>query len=198
MKISDMSVDRISLDNKDLLTRILFNGIEDDGENGDVIFVFGSVSANKYRVPHAVELYKSGRSAKILMSGGALEVPEAISMKNRAIELGVLEQDIIVETLSKNTIDNVLKSREVLDEYFGLNHIKRILIVTTFYHIRRCYLTLKTYLPEHIEYSLCPAQDKSTRPTNWWESQQGTQRVMKEVEGLIYYTKNSKIQDFEV
>ncbi|MFD1135953.1 hypothetical protein PUW24_14470 [Paenibacillus urinalis] len=39
MKISDMSVDRITLDNKDLLTRILFRGIEDDGENGDVIFV---------------------------------------------------------------------------------------------------------------------------------------------------------------
>ncbi|SDW36811.1 YdcF family protein [Paenibacillus sp. PDC88] len=198
MKISDMSLDRITLDDKDLLTRILFRGIEDDGENGDVIFVFGSVSASKYRVPHAVNLYNSGRSSKILMSGGALEVPEAILMKNRAIELGVPEQDIIVETLSKNTIDNVLKSREVLDPYFGLNHIKRILIVTTFYHIRRCYLTLKTYLPEHIEYSLCPAQDKSTRPTNWWESQQGTQRVMKEVEGLIYYTKNGKIQDFEV
>lgn len=132
------------------------------------------------------------------MSGGALEVPEAISMKNKAIELGVPEQDIIVEAQSKNTIDNVLKSREVLDQYFGLNNIKRVLIVTTFYHIRRCYLTLKTYLPEHIEYSLCPAQDKSTRPMNWWESQQGTQRVMKEVEGLIYYTKNGKIQDFEV
>ncbi|MCM3127544.1 hypothetical protein ACFQ3J_12940 [Paenibacillus provencensis] len=64
MKISDMSVDRISMDNKDLLTRILFNGIEDDGKPGDLIFVFGSLSANKYRVPHAVELYKSGRSPR--------------------------------------------------------------------------------------------------------------------------------------
>lgn len=124
--------------------------------------------------------------------------PEAISMKNKAVELGVPEQDIIVETQSKNTIDNVLKSKELLDEYFGIHNIRRILIVTTFYHIRRCYLTLKTYMPEHTEYSLCPAQDNSTRPTNWWESRQGTQRVMKEVEGLIYYTKTNKIIDYEI
>ncbi|GIO36387.1 hypothetical protein J41TS12_12480 [Paenibacillus antibioticophila] len=167
MKLSELSMNHISIANRDLINRILFDGVNDDGKPGDLIFVFGSLSANKYRVPHAVDLYKSGRSPKLLMSGGALEEPEAISMRKKAIEFGVPEQDIIVEAHSKNTVDNVLRSKEVIDEYLGLQNIRRILVVTTFYHIRRCYLTLKTFMPEHIEYSLCPAQDNNTRPNNW-------------------------------
>jgi hypothetical protein len=198
MKISDISMANITVDNKDLVNQILFNGIHDDGKNGDVIFVFGSQSANKYRVPHAVALYQCGRATKIIMSGGQLKEPEAILMKNKAIELGVSENDIIVESQSKNTIENVLRSKEILDEKVGLSNIRRILIVSTFYHMRRCFLTLKTYMPLHIEYSLCPAQDNSTRPNNWWENEQGTKRVISEVEGLIYYTRNKRIVDFEV
>jgi hypothetical protein len=198
MKISQIPKELLVKENKELMNRVLFDNIADDGESGDLILVFGSVNATKYRVPLAVELYKAKRAGKILMSGGSLEGKESIIMKENAVELGVPADDIFVETVSTNTMSNVRESRLLLENRMGLSRISRILVVSSFYHMRRCFLTLKTFLPEHIEYSLCPALDHSTRPDNWWQSESGTNRVLKEVEGLIYYTSNGRIIDWEI
>lgn len=195
MKISELSLADISTSNKELVNSILYDGIEDDGQNGDILFVFGSTIATKYRVPLAVELYKSNRVPKILMSGGK---QEAEQMMEKAVALGVPIEDIILETESTHTIENVTKSKKVLEDTYGLLNINRILVVSTFYHMRRCHLTLKTHMPDHIEYTLCPANDQITGKDNWWKTDVGTERVMKEIQRLIYYTGERKIVDFVV
>lgn len=76
------------------------------------------------------------------------EQSEAMSLKNEAMIVGVAESDLLIEEISTNTLENVLASLIVLDREFRLCNMKRLLVVTTSYHMRRLYLTLKTYMPD--------------------------------------------------
>ncbi|PCK71630.1 hypothetical protein PL1_3077 [Paenibacillus larvae subsp. larvae B-3650] len=184
------------------MTRLLFHQIKDDGRQGDCIFVFGSQRSLAYRVPKAIELYKQGRAGKILFSGGnqweGQEDVEALVMKQGAINEGIPETDIITEIRSTSTRENVLSSLLELDRAMGLHRLKRILIVTTAFHMRRCYLNMRTYMPEWIEYSLCPVDDRKTREDNWFLHETGIQRVTDECRNLIHCVQSGKLQDEEM
>lgn len=195
MNLSDLKTENLS---REVINKILFEDIVDDGKKCDCILVPASKTGNKYRTPAAVQQYFQGRSSKILFSGGGTDFLESVPMKEMAIELGVPEEDIIIEKKSTNTKENVIESLVVMDSVIGLQNIKRILICTAFYHMRRCYLTLKKHAPSWIEYSYCPVLDKTTRPDNWWNHESGRSRVYKEVEGLIKYAKQGDIEDFVI
>ncbi|MBS4204153.1 YdcF family protein [Lederbergia citrea] len=196
MNISELKPEDLT---DELMTRLLYNDINDDLNKGDCIFVFGSSKAVQYRLPKAIQLYNEGRANKILFSGGAVwngnALSEAILLKNEAMELGVPEKDILVETDSTNTKENILASLIILDRFFELHKIKRLLIVTASYHIRRTHLTLKTYMPSWIEYTLCPADDLNTKKENWHLNKYGRQRVTVEANKIIKYIKQGAIVD---
>ncbi|MFC4559756.1 YdcF family protein [Virgibacillus kekensis] len=196
MYISELGAEKLT---DKQMTNLLFTGIEDDLQSGDCIFVAGSSKAVQYRLPKAVELYKQRRARKILFSGGmkwdGSELPEAILLKNKAIELGIPEEDILVEDQSLHTLENVLASLMVLDRSFHLYNLKRLLVVTTSYHMRRLNLTLKTYMPEWIEFSLCAADDSITRKDNWFLSKKGRERVSAEVRKVIRYVNQGALVD---
>lgn len=181
------------------MTELLYKNLVDDHEIGDLIFVPGSNKAVEYRLPKAVQLYNEGRAKKILFSGGVMwegtNLTEAHLLKQKAIEQGVTEKDILVEDISLHTKENVLASLLILDRAFNLHHIKRILVVTTTYHMRRLYLTLKTYMPDWIEYSCCPVNDQTTKVDNWYKYSYGRQRVENETSKLIKYVKEGIIVD---
>lgn len=149
--ISQLQPDKLS---DSQLTDLLFKNLEDDNEVGDVIFVPGSSKAVIYRLPKAIQLYNEGRAKKILFSGGVIwegtNFTEAQLLKQRAIELGIPEEDILTEDLSLHTKENVLASLLILDRAFELHNIKRIIVVTTRYHMRRTLLNLKTFMPNWI------------------------------------------------
>ncbi len=181
------------------MTALLFQGIADDGRKGDCIFVFGSKGSLKFRVPKAVELYKAGRAGKILFSGGKVwegqGEPEAVVMRQGAMQRGVPAEACLIETDSKHTKENVLASLLILDRAFMLHSIRRLLIVTTTYHMKRCYLTLKQYMPAWIEYSLCPVDDLTTKADNWWLHESGRNLVNIESRKMIRYVKSGAIAD---
>ena len=199
MYISKLDVENLT---NDEMTNLLFTGIEDDNENGDCIFVVGSSKAIQYRLPKAVELYNEGRASKILFSGGVRwqdsELPEALELKKEAMALGVPEKDILTEDLSLQTLENVLASLLVLDRAFHLHNIKRILVVTTSYHMRRLHLTLKTYMPDWIQFTLCPAEDENTREDNWFHTEIGRNRVKDESAKVIKYVRQGALLDEKI
>ncbi|WP_053368072.1 YdcF family protein [Bacillus sp. FJAT-27245] len=184
------------------LTSLLFQGLEDDGEPGDCIFVAGSSKAVQYKLPKAVQLYNEGRAGKILFSGGVTwpgnNFPEAIMLKNEALARGVPEEDILVEDQSLHTKENALASLLTLDRAFYLHKVNRLLVVTTYYHMRRLHLTLKTYMPPWIRYSLCAVNDNNTKEDNWFLSDIGRKRVETEAQKLIYYVKLGVLVDEDV
>ncbi|KPB03240.1 YdcF family protein [Bacillus sp. CHD6a] len=181
------------------MTDLLFKNIKDDNRNGDCIFVPGSSKAVVYRLPPAIELYKAGRAGKILFSGGVVwkgnQLSEAQLLAEKAMELGVPSKDIIIENQSLHTKENVLASLLVLDRALHLHKIRRLLVVTSHYHMRRMSLSLKTYMPNWIDYTLCPVNDKTTRENNWFLNPYGRQRVEAESVKLVSYVKQGIIMD---
>ncbi|MCZ8538644.1 YdcF family protein [Paenisporosarcina quisquiliarum] len=184
------------------MTELIYSNLEDDNKNGDCILVPGSNKAVEYRLPKAIQLYKQGRANKILFSGGVIwegnKLTEAQLLKEKAIEQGIPEEDIIVEDVSLHTKENVLASLLVLDRAFYLHNIKRIIVVTTNFHMRRFHLTLKTFMPDWIEYSLCTVNDQTTREDNWFNYPYGRKRVEMESGKLINYVKQGIIIDDKV
>ena len=188
----------------EVIDRLLFQGLEDTGENADCIIVLGSIKAAKYRVPVAVDAYNAGRTSKLMLCGGKLrdfpdgKYSEAEHMRQAALALGVAEEDIVLENSSQNTVENILFALIELQRSFWLNNIHSVLLVTTAYHMRRSLAIARYLLPKHITVISCPANDNNTRRDNWMNTQVGTDRAKKEAMKTIESVLNGIIPDFEI
>ena len=188
----------------DVVDRLLFYGLEDTGETADCILVLGSIKAAQYRVPVAVDAYRAGRASKILMCGGKLrEFPdgkytEAEHMRRAALKLGVTEESIILENSSQNTVENIRFALRELQRTFGMDQVRRVLLVTTAYHMRRSLAIARYLFPAHIAVIPCPADDNNTRRDNWMNTPVGMKRAKAEAMKLGDYIKSGIIPDFEI
>ena len=201
-----MLVSRITEENLtiEVIDRLLFQGLEDTGENADCIIVLGSIKAAKYRVPVAVQAYKAGRARKMMLCGGKVRAfpdgnySEAEHMRQTALASGVAEEDIILENSSQDTVENILFALIELQRSFYLNNVHSVLLVTTAYHMRRSLAIARYLFPDHIEIIPCPANDNNTRRDNWMNTQVGTDRAKKEAMKIIESVLNDIIPDFEI
>ena len=64
----------------DVIDRLLFEGLNDNGASVDCIIVLGSIKAAKYRVPVAAKAFFSGRPEKTLLCGGKIRSFSSESM----------------------------------------------------------------------------------------------------------------------
>jgi uncharacterized SAM-binding protein YcdF (DUF218 family) len=91
------------------------------------------------RVLFAAYLYKEGKAAHILLSGGDIAwlnkgtTTPAEDMSSILNAIGVPEEALWLETESQNTYENALYSKEILAE----NEIDRVLLVTSAMHMPR-------------------------------------------------------------
>ena len=201
-----MWVSRIAEENltNDVIDRLLFEGLNDDGASVDCIIVLGSIKAAKYRVPAAAKAFFSGRSEKIMLCGGKMRsfssesMTEADIMYKKALELGIPETSIIMENSSQNTIENILCSLLKLQRSMWLNKVKSVLLVTTTYHMRRSLHIAKYLFPTHISVYPCPADDTTTRRDNWMNTPEGIGRVKKEALNIVRCVNNGVFPDFEI
>ncbi|MBQ8496260.1 MAG: YdcF family protein [Clostridia bacterium] len=188
----------------EIVDRLLFQDLEDTGESADCIIVLGSVKATKYRVPVAVDAYKAGRARKIMLCGGALrdfsvgKCSEAEHMYKAVLELGISEENVILENSSQNTVENILFALVELQRTFWLNRVRRVLLVTTAYHMRRSLAIARYLFPTHIAIIPCPANDNNTRRDNWMNTAVGVERAKGEAMNIIRCVINGVIPDFEI
>lgn len=188
----------------EITDRLLFEGLEDTGENVDCIIVLGSIKATRYRVPMAVNAYNSGRANKIMLCGGALrdfpdgECIESEHMYKRTLELGIPEEDIILENTSKSTVENLLCALVELQRTFWLNRVSKVLLVTATYHMRRSLAIARYLFPAHIDIVPCPADDDNTNRDNWMNTPKGIERARGEALNIVRCVKNGVIPDFEI
>ena len=185
----------------DIIDRLLFHGLEDTGESADCIIVLGSSNAVKYRVPVAIRAYQAGRAHKLLFCGGALHggsCAEAEQMRQAVLASGVAEEDVLMETASQNTIENILFALIELQRAFWLNNVRRVLLVTTAYHMRRSLAIARYLFPAHITVLPCPANDTGTRRDTWMNSSEGIARAEKEALKIVDYVHSGVIPDFDI
>lgn len=200
MKIENLNYTDIS---KEIVDNVLFEGIDYSGEKADVCIVLGSSKATKYRVPMACKLYNEGKIGKIICCGGKKFSDngtdlESLAMKKKAISLGVDENDIEVESESKDTMENILNGAKFLEEYKKSKHIKKVILITTTFHMKRSMLLAKKYFPKDVEIIPCPADDLLTKRDTWYKNQEGYERAVGEIIGIKEYAKNNIIDSFEI
>jgi uncharacterized SAM-binding protein YcdF (DUF218 family) len=91
------------------------------------------------RVYHSVQLYKLGHIEKILVSGGngrlvAVEEPEADVLKKALLIMGVKEEDILLESDSRNTHESAVNVKAMLKDEIKPEDC---LLITSAFHMRR-------------------------------------------------------------
>lgn len=188
----------------EIVDRVLYRGLEDTGARSDCILVLGSTKASQYKIPVAAEAYRNHRAPKILLSGGSVkafpegEMSEAEHMRLHAIAQGVRAEDLILDTSSRNTVENMFGSLLAMQRTFCIERVKKILLVTTSFHMRRSLALARYLFPPHIEVLPCPAEDTHTRRDNWMKSEVGRKRAVDEVEKIVACVKNGLAPDFEL
>lgn len=120
-------------------------------EKADCIVGFGNFNTNIAR--RAAELYHQGYAPKVLFTGGLgrnteglLPEPEAVRFAKVAMECGVPEKDILLEDKSRNTKENILFTRELLEHNGILSG--RLLGVHQPFMERRITAAMGVYWPE--------------------------------------------------
>jgi uncharacterized SAM-binding protein YcdF (DUF218 family) len=91
------------------------------------------------RINHAVNLYQDRKINTIIFTGGVGKnkaLAEAIVAKNYAIAKGVKEADILIETTSLTTGQNLFNAQKVAASH----HLKQILIISDPLHLKRAVL----------------------------------------------------------
>ena len=129
-------------------------------QKADCIVGFGNFNDNIAR--RAAQLYHQGIAPKVLFTGGLgrnteglLPEPEAIRFARTAMECGVPACDILVEDRSSNTKENIVFTREMLEQ-LNLPHGK-ILGVHQPFMERRIAAAMGVYWPE-LEFSVTSPQ----------------------------------------
>jgi uncharacterized SAM-binding protein YcdF (DUF218 family) len=151
--------------------KLLF--LEDPPEKADLAIVFGhsdpQVRASRAR--HAARLFKDGFVPRLLLTGGGQRAPgepsEAHQMAEVALQLGVPEDALLLETRSRNTFENAHYSREVLREKGFLEGLSAVLLVSCPWHMRRVVLVTRREFPPPVRLLSSPHADSCTRET--WE-----------------------------
>lgn len=172
--------------------------IAQDPVKADCIVVFaGGVGESgkpgqgyEERVQRAADLYRQGFSKHIIFSSGYTYLfKEPYIMKALAVSLGVPEGAIILEDKAKNTYENVLFSKELLLK----NNWKRVLLVSSPYHMRRASLVFDKvakeikviYVP--VDQSLFYLREHSAELFMKQVNLQQMKSILHEYLGIVYY-----------
>jgi uncharacterized SAM-binding protein YcdF (DUF218 family) len=90
-------------------------------------------------------VYKIGKAKKLFISGGSgsLQFPnmkEGEIIKNYLVQIGIPEQDILIESESKNTYENAVFTKKELEKS-GLQNLKLLLITSAshMYRSKKCF-----------------------------------------------------------
>lgn len=108
------------------------------------VFPREDIEVDGNRVIKGVRLFKQGAAPLMIMSGGSGDLfdqafKEVVIMKELATQFEVPKEKIIIETESRNTRENILYTKKILDRVKA----KRIILVTSAYHLPRAYALAK-------------------------------------------------------
>lgn len=129
------------------LLQVFCFGKTDYRRKADVIVVLGARAyadgrpsdALADRMRTACELYNAGFASKLIVSGGPGdgEIHETESMRRFAVDLGVKNEDILIDDAGVNTQATVTNTERLFEDVKA----NRVLVVSHFYHLPRIKMT---------------------------------------------------------
>jgi uncharacterized SAM-binding protein YcdF (DUF218 family) len=145
------------------------------------------------RILVGMQLFKKGIGDVLIISGGSgsihnQEKKEAILLRQFAIEFGIPEEQILIEPDSRNTYENAVNTRKLMEQQ-GLSSS---ILITKAIHLPRsmgCFQHVGLDpVPYPVDFMLAP--NRGYRPGDLIPSVahlRGTSRVLHEYIGLIAY-----------
>ncbi|WP_037585265.1 YdcF family protein [Stenoxybacter acetivorans] len=113
------------------------------------------------RINHAILLHQNGVVKKLLFTGGTPKsgfLSEAVVGKNYALQHSVPEDNMVYESTSRDTYQNLLNAKEVAEN----NNIESIIIVSDPYHMARA-----AYIAKILELNAQLSPTTTSRYTTW-------------------------------
>ncbi len=184
--ITRLEDDNLTKDNIDKINNLMFN-FSDSIINPDLILVLASSSIK--RIEKAIELSKQYK-IKILISGANfLEKDQMYEYEKYyiyAITHGISKDNIILETKSKNTLENVSFSLNLIK-----NNYNNIIIISSSQHLLRVKLTIKKELYKRnikdLNIFFVASYATLVPKDTWYKSTKAKNIIKGELERLLKY-----------
>ncbi|MEO8435279.1 MAG: YdcF family protein [Pyrinomonadaceae bacterium] len=165
--------------------------------HADALVVLAGSSTYVERTHHAAQLFAEGVAAKVVLTNdnlpsgwSAVQGRNPLFVERAADELrrqGVPAEKIeIVPGVVSSTYDEIMRLREYSVEH----RLRSILVVTSAYHSRRAWWTLRhVFRGSDVTIGLDPAApgEQSPWPATWWWHRVGWQMVPVEYAKMVYY-----------
>ena len=155
-------------------------GIADDGAEADAAFLLGGKPEfARERALAAAGLYHQNRVKLIVVSGGVEHTVEGRSLTEADYMMevlrscGVPEEVMIPEQEARTTRENMIAGMLQLNRLTRLNGIRKVTVVTSFWHMRRSLMLAELFLPQIMEihpYPSFPEGMKSLAEKEQWLS----------------------------
>ena len=141
------------------------------------------------RVKQAVDLYHAGFAPYVVLSSGyVFSFREAEVLRAVAVANGVLPAAIVLEEEARNTYENVERTRRILDSHGW----RRVLLVSSPYHMRRALLTWKKVAP-HIEVIPTPPPESQFYSHETGASLEQIRAIVHEYGAILAYWRRGWI-----
>lgn len=184
--ITKLDNDNLTKDDIDEINSLMFN-FHDEITSPDLILVLASSSIN--RIEKAIELSKK-YNLKILISGANYlkndQMYEYEKYYIYAITHGINKGNLIIESNSHNTKENIIYSLNLIkDKYHN------IIIISSSQHLLRVKLTLEKELRKNnitnLNYYLVPSYASLVPKDTWYNKSKAKEIIKGELERLIKY-----------
>ena len=135
------------------------------------------------RATQAVALYQAGHAPRIIISSGyVFTLHEAEVMKTVAVNSGVPADAILLEERAATTYENVTFTNRILDEHGW----RRILLVSSPYHMRRALLTWRKTAPD-VTVTPTPVPQSEFYASSWGASFDQIRGIVHEYAAIVSY-----------
>lgn len=172
-------------------------------KKADVAVVMGTSKTINEAVQNAAELYKAGVVPLIIVTGGdnaRIQKNEAQVISQKLVELGIPPANILQENRATNTLENVLFTKELIDNEIGFANLHSIIAVTRNYHSRRVLMTFNKHFPDSV--ALYASGYESERfkfsKNTWNKSEVGKEKVLEELGKIEKYLEKGDLAELEL
>lgn len=159
----------------------------------------GYYGAASDRLIQTIRLYKLGHIKKIIITGGSgnplrQEYKEADFVKEQLIQMGIPANDIISENKSRNTYENAVYTKNILD---SLKMNQPVLLITSAMHMKRSQMVFQKAGISSVAYpcnfnAIANPQNIFAAIVPSYKSFEGWDLFLKEAIGLLVYKLTGK------
>lgn len=171
-------------------TAVVLGGMVEIKKQSDLI----NLNASTERIEEAINLYHEGLIGRIILSGGSgslmePELLESVILKDFILTRGVKKRDLIIDPKSRNTYENAIESKKILDSLSISD--QPVLLITSAFHMKRAVRCFNKQGVENIPFPVDFKADQLEWSLNWIipnaEAITLWQLMLKEYVGTLSY-----------